>query len=121
MRSRAKADLGGILVGTLGTTGEEVVKEEVRAAGEVGIFVTTREEDVGGEVQISQEEVQRVVIEDRTTLVVGRKTLVVGETPIRVEGVIEGASRSPQHSSSALFCVFCGEECRDDLAGCHGS
>ena len=119
MRKRVRADLGGILVGTLGTTGEEVVKEEVRAAGEVGIFVTTREEDEGEEVQISQEEVQRVVIEDRKTLVGERKTLVGRGIPVRVEGAIEGASRAPQHSSSVLFCVFCGEECRDDLAGCH--
>ena len=32
-----------------------------------------------------------------------------------------GVSLAPEHSSSRVFCVSHDEECRDDMAGCHGS
>ena len=32
-----------------------------------------------------------------------------------------GVSLAPEHSSSRAFCESHGEECRDDVAGCHRS
>jgi len=94
------------------TTREAVAAEaEVLAAREVEASVTTREAVAGEEARIKQEEGQE---EKR-----GARTNLYEEgIQARVEGG-GGVSLTPQHSSSALFCVFCGEECRDDLAGCH--
>ena len=81
------------------------------AARAVEASVTTREAVAGEEARIKQEEGQKEKI--------GARTILDGEgIRVRVEGAGD-VSLTPQHSSSALFCVFCGEECRDDLAGCH--
>ena len=94
------------------TTREAVAAgTEVLAAREVEASVTTREAVAGEEARIKQEEGQEEKIEARTNL-------YEEGIQARVEGG-GGVSLTPQHSSSALFCVFCGEECRDDLAGCH--
>ena len=94
------------------TTRDLGAEVEVLAARVVEHSVTTRE--LGAvEVRINQEEDQREKIGART---------ILDEEGIRAR--VEGAGSvrlTPQHSSSALFCVFCGEECRDDLAGCHRS
>jgi hypothetical protein len=95
------------------TTRESGAGTEVLAARVVEPSVTTRESGAGTEVRINQEEDQKEKIGART---------ILDEEGIRVR--VEGAGDvrlTPQHSSSALFCVFCGEECRDDLAGCHRS
>lgn len=42
-----------------------------------------------------------------------------GEVPLgKAEGA-RGVSLAPEHSSSGVFCESHGEECRDDMAGCH--
>ena len=43
-----------------------------------------------------------------------------GEDPGGTAGA-RGVSLPPEHSSSRVFCVSHDEECRDDMAGCHGS
>jgi len=85
------------------TTREPGAGTEVLAARVVEPSVTTREPGAGAEVRINQEEDQRGKIGART---------ILDEEGIqaRVEGA-GGVSLTPQHSSSALFCVFCGEEC----------
>jgi hypothetical protein len=83
----------------------------VLAARAVEASVTTREAVAGEEARIKEKGGQEEKI--------GARTNLDGEgIRARVEGE-GGVSLTPQHSSSALFCVFCGEECRDDLAGCH--
>ena len=43
-----------------------------------------------------------------------------GEGPVGKAGA-RGVSLAPEHSSSRVFCESHGEECRDDMAGCHRS
>ena len=109
---QGKVPLGTRVVEPSVTTRELGTGVEVLAARVVEPSVTTRE--LGAvEVRINQEEDQREKIGART---------ILDEEGIRAR--VEGAGSvrlTPQHSSSALFCVFCGEECRDDLAGCHRS
>jgi hypothetical protein len=110
---QGKVPLGTRVVEPSVTTRESGAGTEVLAARVVEPSVTTREPVAGAEVRINQEEDQREKIGART---------ILDEEGIRVR--VEGAGDvrlTPQHSSSALFCVFCGEECRDDLAGCHRS
>ena len=42
------------------------------------------------------------------------------EAPVGKAGA-RGVSLVPEHSSSMIFCESHGEECRDDMAGCHRS
>ena len=50
----------------------------------------------------------------------GHTALAEGEDPVGKAGA-RGVSLAPEHSSSRVFCESHGEECRDDMAGCHRS
>ena len=110
---QGKVPLGTRVAEPSVTTKESGAETEVLAARVVEPSVTTKESGAEAEVRINQEEAQREKI--------GARTILDEERILaRVEGA-RGVRLTPQHSSSALFCVFCGEECRDDLAGCHRS
>ena len=86
----------GILAEVSEATREAGTAAGALAAKEAGTSVTTREEGTAAGVRTRLAVIQEILVEE------GIQARVEEET---------GDVEPPEHSSSASFCVFCGEEC----------